>query len=213
VPRNSGPRGGPGMPEWGQIPIPSKLLATGVTDMVRVSDARMSGTGFGTVVLHITPESAAGGPLAIVEDGDPTGVPGVLVHGFAGSTFCWRHQIAPLADACYRVLAVDLPGFGLSSRPAGGVAGHGALAAALAGALRALRLPPAHLVAHSMGGYVASLVTPQHPGMVRPHPLVDAAIFRFPPGNWPYFDLMEQYQETKWFRQVRHNRPLLASRF
>jgi dihydroxy-acid dehydratase len=69
--RNSGPKGGPGMPEWGQIPIPSKLLARGVTDMVRISDARMSGTGFGTVVLHITPESAAGGPLAIVEDGDP----------------------------------------------------------------------------------------------------------------------------------------------
>ena len=69
--RNSGPRGGPGMPEWGQIPIPAKLLAKGVTDMVRISDARMSGTGFGTVVLHITPESAAGGPLAIVEDGDP----------------------------------------------------------------------------------------------------------------------------------------------
>jgi dihydroxy-acid dehydratase len=69
--RNSGPKGGPGMPEWGQIPIPSKLLARGVTDMVRISDARMSGTGFGTVVLHITPESAAGGPLAIVVDGDP----------------------------------------------------------------------------------------------------------------------------------------------
>jgi dihydroxy-acid dehydratase len=69
--RNSGPEGGPGMPEWGQIPIPSKLLARGVTDMVRISDARMSGTGFGTVVLHITPESAAGGPLAFVEDGDP----------------------------------------------------------------------------------------------------------------------------------------------
>ena len=69
--RNSGPKGGPGMPEWGQIPIPAKLLAEGVTDMVRVSDARMSGTAFGTVVLHVTPESAAGGPLAIVQDGDP----------------------------------------------------------------------------------------------------------------------------------------------
>ena len=69
--RNSGPRGGPGMPEWGQIPIPAKLLAAGVTDMVRISDARMSGTAFGTVVLHVTPESAAGGPLAIVQDGDP----------------------------------------------------------------------------------------------------------------------------------------------
>jgi dihydroxy-acid dehydratase len=69
--RNSGPRGGPGMPEWGQVPIPKKLLAQGVTDMVRVSDARMSGTAFGTVVLHVAPESAAGGPLAAVRDGDP----------------------------------------------------------------------------------------------------------------------------------------------
>jgi dihydroxy-acid dehydratase len=69
--RNSGPKGGPGMPEWGQIPIPSKLLRDGVTDMVRVSDARMSGTAFGTVVLHVAPESAAGGPLAVVQDGDP----------------------------------------------------------------------------------------------------------------------------------------------
>src|SRR6185503_16177703 len=69
--RNSGPKGGPGMPEWGQIPIPSKLLSAGVTDMVRVSDARMSGTAFGTVVLHVAPESAAGGPLRAVRDGDP----------------------------------------------------------------------------------------------------------------------------------------------
>jgi dihydroxy-acid dehydratase len=68
--RNSGPRGGPGMPEWGQIPIPAKLLAAGVTDMVRVSDARMSGTAFGTVVLHVAPEAAAGGPLRSVRDGD-----------------------------------------------------------------------------------------------------------------------------------------------
>jgi dihydroxy-acid dehydratase len=68
--RNSGPRGGPGMPEWGMLPIPEKLLRAGITDMVRVSDARMSGTAFGTVVLHIAPESAAGGPLALVEDGD-----------------------------------------------------------------------------------------------------------------------------------------------
>jgi dihydroxy-acid dehydratase len=69
--RNSGPKGGPGMPEWGQLPIPSKLLRRGVTDLVRVSDARMSGTSFGTVVLHVAPESAAGGPLGAVEDGDP----------------------------------------------------------------------------------------------------------------------------------------------
>ena len=69
--RNSGPRGGPGMPEWGQVPIPKKLLAQGVRDMVRVSDARMSGTAFGTVVLHVAPEAAAGGPLRAVRDGDP----------------------------------------------------------------------------------------------------------------------------------------------
>jgi dihydroxy-acid dehydratase len=69
--RNAGPKGGPGMPEWGQLPIPSKLLARGVTDLVRVSDARMSGTAFGTAVLHVAPESAAGGPLGVVATGDP----------------------------------------------------------------------------------------------------------------------------------------------
>jgi dihydroxy-acid dehydratase len=69
--RNAGPKGAPGMPEWGQLPIPSKLLRAGVSDMVRISDARMSGTAFGTVVLHIAPEAAIGGPLAAVQDGDP----------------------------------------------------------------------------------------------------------------------------------------------
>lgn len=69
--RNSGPRGGPGMPEWGQIPVPAKLLRKGVTDMVRISDARMSGTAFGTVILHVAPEAAVGGPLLAVRDGDP----------------------------------------------------------------------------------------------------------------------------------------------
>ena len=69
--RNSGPKGGPGMPEWGAIPVPAKLLAAGVTDVVRVSDARMSGTAFGTVVLHVAPEAYAGGPLRAVRDGDP----------------------------------------------------------------------------------------------------------------------------------------------
>ncbi|HWE10905.1 MAG TPA: dihydroxy-acid dehydratase, partial [Solirubrobacteraceae bacterium] len=68
--RRCGPKGAPGMPEWGMIPIPAKLLREGVTDMVRVSDARMSGTAFGTVVLHVAPEAAAGGPLAAVRDGD-----------------------------------------------------------------------------------------------------------------------------------------------
>src|SRR5690606_24111735 len=69
--RGAGPVGGPGMPEWGMLPIPAKLLHAGVEDMVRVSDARMSGTGFGTVVLHAAPEAAVGGPLALVREGDP----------------------------------------------------------------------------------------------------------------------------------------------
>ena len=70
VMKNCGPKGGPGFPEWGQIPLPGKLLKQGVKDMVRVSDARMSGTSFGTVVLHVAPESAIGGPLAAVRTGD-----------------------------------------------------------------------------------------------------------------------------------------------
>jgi len=69
--RNVGAVGAPGMPEWGAIPVPKKLLLQGVRDIVRLSDARMSGTSSGTVVLHITPESAIGGPLALVQDGDP----------------------------------------------------------------------------------------------------------------------------------------------
>jgi len=68
--RNAGPQGAPGMPEAGYLPIPKKLLKQGVKDMVRVSDARMSGTAFGTIVLHVTPESAVGGPLALVHNGD-----------------------------------------------------------------------------------------------------------------------------------------------
>jgi dihydroxy-acid dehydratase len=68
--RNAGPRGAPGMPEAGYIPIPKKLAQRGVKDMVRISDARMSGTAFGTIVLHVTPEAAAGGPLACVQNGD-----------------------------------------------------------------------------------------------------------------------------------------------
>jgi dihydroxy-acid dehydratase len=68
--KDAGPKGGPGMPEWGALPIPKKLLAKGVRDMVRVSDARMSGTHYGTCVLHVAPESRVGGPLAFVEDGD-----------------------------------------------------------------------------------------------------------------------------------------------
>ena len=68
--QSAGPQGAPGMPEWGQLPIPQKLLKQGVRDMVRVSDARMSGTSYGACVLHVAPESHVGGPLALVQDGD-----------------------------------------------------------------------------------------------------------------------------------------------
>jgi dihydroxy-acid dehydratase len=68
--RNAGPLGGPGMPEWGMLPIPKPLLAQGVRDMVRISDARMSGTSYGTCVLHVAPEATVGGPLAVVQTGD-----------------------------------------------------------------------------------------------------------------------------------------------
>ena len=68
--KNAGPEGGPGMPEWGQLPIPKKLLQQGVKDMLRISDARMSGTSFGACVLHVAPESFIGGPLALVQTGD-----------------------------------------------------------------------------------------------------------------------------------------------
>jgi len=68
--RNAGPKGGPGMPEWGMLPIPKKLLKKGVRDMVRISDARMSGTSYGACILHVAPESYVGGPLALVQTGD-----------------------------------------------------------------------------------------------------------------------------------------------
>src|SRR3989449_10958747 len=68
--QNAGPLGGPGMPEWGMLPLPKKLLKRGVRDMVRISDARMSGTSYGTCVLHVSPESYGGGPLALVQEGD-----------------------------------------------------------------------------------------------------------------------------------------------
>jgi dihydroxy-acid dehydratase len=69
--RGAGPRGGPGMPEYGMLPIPKYLLAQGVRDMVRISDARMSGTSYGACVLHVAPEAWVGGPLALVRSGDP----------------------------------------------------------------------------------------------------------------------------------------------
>jgi dihydroxy-acid dehydratase len=68
--RNAGPQGGPGMPEWGMLPIPTKLVKQGVRDMIRISDARMSGTSYGACILHVSPESYVGGPLALVKTGD-----------------------------------------------------------------------------------------------------------------------------------------------
>ena len=68
--RNAGPQGGPGMPEWGMLPIPKKLLKHGVRDMIRISDARMSGTSYGACILHVAPESYVGGPLSLVKTGD-----------------------------------------------------------------------------------------------------------------------------------------------
>jgi dihydroxy-acid dehydratase len=68
--RNAGPQGGPGMPEWGMLPIPKKLVKQGVRDMIRISDARMSGTSYGACILHVAPESFIGGPLALLKTGD-----------------------------------------------------------------------------------------------------------------------------------------------
>src|SRR6202007_3193893 len=68
--KNAGPKGGPGMPEWGMLPIPKKLVRAGVRDMLRISDGRMSGTSYGACILHVAPESFVGGPLALVETGD-----------------------------------------------------------------------------------------------------------------------------------------------
>ncbi len=80
--KNGGPQGGPGMPEWGMLPIPKKLVQQGVRDMVRISDARMSGTSYGACILHVAPESFVGGPLAFVETGDEIeiDVPGRRIH-------------------------------------------------------------------------------------------------------------------------------------
>jgi dihydroxy-acid dehydratase len=68
--RNAGPLGGPGMPEWGMLPIPKKLVKQGVRDMLRISDSRMSGTSYGACILHVAPESYVGGPLALIATGD-----------------------------------------------------------------------------------------------------------------------------------------------
>jgi len=84
--KNAGPKGGPGMPEWGMLPIPKKLVQVGVRDMVRISDGRMSGTSYGACILHVSPESFVGGPLAFVETGDAieVDVPARRIHLHVG---------------------------------------------------------------------------------------------------------------------------------
>jgi len=112
--KNAGPRGYPGMPELGNLPLPKKLLEKGVSDMVRISDARMSGTSFGTIVLHVAPEAAVGGPLALVEDGDmiELDVKGRRLHLDVGDEELERRRSAwqaprPAADRGYTQLYVQ----------------------------------------------------------------------------------------------------------
>ena len=121
--RNAGPKGAPGMPEAGYIPIPRKLATQGVTDMVRLSDARMSGTAFGTIVLHACPEAAIGGPLALVEKrrSNHAGCGGPHAHagcagGGAGDTPC---RVAPSAAArrCRTRLSRAAPGSRRAGQP------------------------------------------------------------------------------------------------
>jgi dihydroxy-acid dehydratase len=94
--KNAGPKGGPGMPEWGMLPIPKKLLQAGVRDMVRISDGRMSGTSYGACILHVSPESFVGGPLAFVETGDAieVDVPARRIHLHVGDEELNRRRAA-----------------------------------------------------------------------------------------------------------------------
>ena len=109
--RNAGPVGAPGMPEWGGLPIPKKLLALGVRDMVRISDARMSGTHYGTCILHVSPESAVGGPLACVRSGDAieVDIPARRLHldvtddELARRRAEWRAPLAPVERGYVRL--------------------------------------------------------------------------------------------------------------
>ena len=94
--KNAGPKGGPGMPEWGMLPIPKKLVKAGVRDMVRISDARMSGTSYGACILHVAPESFVGGPLAFVQSGDEIeiDVPARRIHLHVAETELGRRRTA-----------------------------------------------------------------------------------------------------------------------
>jgi dihydroxy-acid dehydratase len=94
--KNGGPKGGPGMPEWGMLPIPKKLVTAGVRDMLRISDARMSGTSYGACILHVAPESFVGGPLALVQSGDEieVDVPARRIHLHVGEEELARRRAA-----------------------------------------------------------------------------------------------------------------------
>jgi dihydroxyacid dehydratase/phosphogluconate dehydratase len=94
--KNGGPKGGPGMPEWGMLPIPKKLVRAGVRDMLRISDARMSGTSYGACILHVAPESFVGGPLAFVQSGDEieVDVPARRIHLHIGEEELTRRRAA-----------------------------------------------------------------------------------------------------------------------
>ena len=111
--KNAGPKGGPGMPEWGMLPIPKKLLQAGVRDMVRISDARMSGTSYGACILHVCPESFIGGPLAFVATGD------VIEIDASARRIHWRVSDEELAYVMYTS--------GSTGRPKGVMVAHRAI--------------------------------------------------------------------------------------
>jgi dihydroxy-acid dehydratase len=101
--KNGGPKGGPGMPEWGMLPIPKKLVQAGVRDMLRISDARMSGTSYGACILHVAPESFVGGPLAFVQTGDEieVDVPARRIHLHVSDAELGRRRAAWIKPAAH----------------------------------------------------------------------------------------------------------------
>ncbi len=121
--RNAGPQGGPGMPEWGMLPIPKKLVKQGVRDMVRLSDARMSGTSYGACILHVCPEAYIGGPLALVQNGDRISL-----------------------DVAARTINLDVAEDELARRRAGGRLRRSATSAVMAGCSRSTSSKPTKAV-------------------------------------------------------------------
>ena len=150
--RNAGPKGAPGMPEAGSFPIPMKLARAGVKDMIRISDARMSGTAFGTIVLHVTPEAADGGPLALVRNGDRIRISvrdRQMRHG--------RKSKSTRVDGYKRHIAVDMDTSLIVAAAAASLDGRGESTARLARATerdrharRGVRLAAAPLYAGSL---------------------------------------------------------------